>query len=558
MEYTQADGQAEVAETKLRKDDGYGRVLARTAIFSLSLTLLVLGTSLATRALWPDLEGPPLAAAWEMWVGQQFLLPTVNGALTPQPPLFLWVIQGGWAVAGVNEWWPRVLPALFMLLTLALTYRLARAFWPGAGVAARVAPVVLLGAAGWLVSITVVGVHLLLVLAVVVGHFALFIAGRYRDGRVWLLLGVALGVGGLAAGATVLVYLLPPALLAPLWLARKPRPVWSHWYGDLGKAVVLGSAIFSMWFVPASQSTSAPLSVWRPLLSLGSSLPAVSVTDVAFPLLALATFLPWVVWPWVWGRVWSLRRVPLSPAVRFALCTWAPVLALLMWLAPTQPLALLPLLPLTAAIVAGLTVDAEHGPDGTLSATMILPLMVLGAAFAVLPTLPRIEGLPAFLWSLSPGIGILAVLVAIALAWLPLRPLHARITQMTTASAALAALVTVSLGGQFNRAYEITAVAQRVAAAEQAGLPVAQVGAYGGEYHFLGRLRKPLPVVPPAHAPYWLRDHPQGWLVSDIRVWRPAGRQTELRADGNPDAFLRIWGVADLTLTDFVPPAASP
>lgn len=544
-----------IPDPRLHKGGGDRRALAQTVVLALFVAALVLAASLATRVLWPSLDGAPLAAAWEMWAGRQFLLPTVNGTLAPQPPLFLWSIHAGWALAGVSEWWPRLLPALLMLMTLALTHRLARVFWPGERTAARVAPVVLIGAGGWLVSTTFVGAHMLLVFAVVLGQLALLIAGRYRDGRAWLLLGVALGVGALAAGATVLLYLLPPALLAPLWLARKPRPVWSHWYGDLLKAAVLGFGLFSIWLIPASQSTEEPLSAWWPLLSLTLPTPAVTVTDIAYPLL-VAVFLPWVVWPWVWGRVWELRRVPLTPVVRFALCTLVSVLGLLAWLAPSQPLALLPLLPLAAALVAGLTIGAESEQDGALSATMILPFMLLGVALAVLPTLPRIEGLPADLWALSPVIGIVVVLVAIGLAWLPLRPLQARITQMTVTSAVLAALAVTTLGWQFNRLHDVTGVAHHIAAAQQEGRPFAQVGTYVGEYQFLGRLRTPLPVIAPAQAPHWLRDHPQGWLVSDMRVWRPAAEQTELHAKG--DLPLRVWGVVDLTVSDFVPPATSP
>lgn len=551
MQYAQADRRQKATDAGVRDGNGSGRKLMRTVALAVLVTALVLAASLASRALWPDLDGAPLAAAWEMWVNGQFVAPTVNGAPVAQPPLFLWSIHAGWALAGVSDWWPRLLPALWMSVTLVPAYLLTRVFWPGEPATARLATMILLGAGGWLVSTTLVAAHMLLTLAVVLGQLALFIAGRHRDGRMWLLLGAALGVGVLGGGPLVLLYLLPPALLAPLWLARKPQPVWSHWYGDLLKALALGATICLLWFVPAYQAAAMPLAAWRALLFLALPVAAVTVDDVAFPLLALAVFLPWIVWPWVWQRVWSMRRVPFSTPVRFALCTLVPMLALLAWLAPAQPLALVPLLPLAAALIAGLAADAGAEADGTLTATMILPLMALGVALAVLPTLPRIDGLPAALWSLSPAIGIVVVLVAIALAWLPLRPLDVRIDHMTLASAVLATLATVVLGWQFNRLHDVTDVAQRVAAAGQAGASIAQVGVHGGEYRFLARLQAPLPVVAPAQAAGWLRDHPQGWLVSDTRIWRPAA-QADLPPGGHGT---RVWGVTDLTVADFVPPS---
>jgi hypothetical protein len=119
----------------------------------------------------------------------------------------------------------------------------------------------------------------------------------------------------------------------------------------------------------------------------------------------------------------------------------------------------------------------------------------------------------------------------------------------------LVSLAVVGFGWQFNAVHDATEVAQRIAVAQQAGRPVAQVGAYGGEYHFLGRLRAPLAVVPPAQAVDWLRDHPQGWLVSDMRRWRPPA---QLHASTRVGPRVRVWDITDLTVTDFVPPAASP
>lgn len=530
----------------------------QTAALVLLLTAAVVTASLATRALWPALEGAPLAAAWEMWIHRQFLVPTVNGALAPQPPLFLWSIHAGWALAGVGEAWPRLLPALAMLFTLVLTFRLTRLFWPGERAAAPVAPVVLVGSAGWLASTTLVGAHMLLVLAVVLGQLALFVAGRYRDGRAWLLLGIALGMGLLSAGAAVLIYLLPAAILAPLWFARTPRPVWSHWYADLLKAGVLGWGLFLLWFIPATRSVSAPLAAWRPLLSLSLPAPALSVSEIAYPLLVVAVCLPWLVWPWVWSRMWALRRAPFTPATRFALCVLAPALALLAWLAPTEPMALLPLLPIGAALIAGLAAGTEHSRDRAPGSGLMPLLALLGVALAVLPILPPVDGLPAGLRSLSPAIGVAIVLAAIALARRPRRPLPSRITQVTLVSATLASLAVVVIGWQFDRLHDVNGVAQRIAAAQRAGRPVAQVGGYAGEYQFPGRLRAPLPVVAPARAAEWLRDHPRGWLVSDIRVWRPVHGPAEPAGHAGGEGFLRVWGAGDAAAADFVPPVAGP
>lgn len=446
MEYAGAAGQDGIAAT--RTADGGGALGA--ASLALALTVVVMAASLFTRALWPALDGAPLAAAWDMWRQGQFLVPVANGAFAPQAPLLPWSIHAGWALAGVNEGWPRMVPAVFMLLTLAPTARLARVFWPGERAAARCAPVMLVGTGGWLAATTVVAPAMLLAFAVALGQLALFVAGRHRDGRAWLLLGLALGLGLLVAGAAVLLYLLPAAVLAPLWVARKPQPIWSHWYGDLLKAAALGSALFLAWFMPAAVAAPAPLAAWWPLLSLTSSV-RLPTGAVPFALLVLALCVPWVASPQVWTRLWSVRRRPLATPVRFVLCTWVPALAALAWLAPTQPLALLPLLPSAAALVAGLAVAVAG-----------------------------------------------------------LRP-----ARVAAASALLIALAVAVGGWQFNRTHDLSSLARNLAVAQQGGRSLAVMGDYRGEYQFLARLRAPLPPVAPAQATMWLADHPGGWLVAD-------------------------------------------
>ena len=49
-------------------------------------------------------------------------------------------------------------------------------------------------------------------------------------------------------------------------------------------------------------------------------------------------------------------------------------------------------------------------------------------------------------------------------------------------------------------------------------MPIANVGKYHDQFHFYGRLTRPLAVVQPSDAPAWARNHPNGWLVSYPRT----------------------------------------
>ena len=59
------------------------------------------------RPLWPVDETRYASVAWEMWLRGDFLVPHINGEpYSHKPPLLFWLIQAGWALFGVNDWWP--------------------------------------------------------------------------------------------------------------------------------------------------------------------------------------------------------------------------------------------------------------------------------------------------------------------------------------------------------------------------------------------------------------------------------------------------------------------
>src|SRR5262249_14733426 len=121
---------------------GWGFVLAAWA--------LVAGLSLLFRPLMPIDETRYAAVAWEMWNRGDLLVPHLNGLpYSDKPPLLFWLIQLGWMIFGVNDWWPRLVPSLFSLANLFLTAALARRLWPDRPTVARVVPAVLIGLLLW-------------------------------------------------------------------------------------------------------------------------------------------------------------------------------------------------------------------------------------------------------------------------------------------------------------------------------------------------------------------------------------------------------------------------
>jgi 4-amino-4-deoxy-L-arabinose transferase-like glycosyltransferase len=522
----------------------------------LGLTLIAALAALVSRSAWPGDESRLLAIAWDMWAHGNLLVPRLNGAAAGTPPLFAWLVHLGWLAFGEVEWWPRLLPALFMLASLALIARMARLLWPGQAGVARGMPFVLLGGFFWVMSVAFLATGFLMVLCTLLALHALLWMWRKRDLRVWLLLGLALGIGLLAGGSLIVAYVLPVALFAPLWTRGTPVMPWTYWYADIAKALVMGGMIFALWAVPAARSGADAV---KPLLFS----PVAAHTLELFPatqpwwwylLLLPALAFPWSLWPLPWLRLWHVRREPIGNGLAFCLL-WAVLTIGLFSLLPVkQPQLLLPVVPAFFLASGWLLLDDRHATHdhSRLASTMIFPLMLLGGGLAVLPKLPRVDFLPELLWQQSPFVGVAIIGVGIAVGWLPLPDIRARIINMAVTVVAITAFGLLTLGWQFSDRYDIGAAAQAVAAAQRQGRPVGHVGPYSGQLHFAGRLHQPLEIVPPGQVEAWLAAHPDGLLVSYSRLWQPrpaapcSAKCAPFYEQPYDDTRLQLWQAADL------------
>jgi hypothetical protein len=211
---------------------------------------------------------------------------------------------------------------------------------------------------------------------------------------------------------------------------------------------------------------------------------------------------------------------------------------------------LLPLLPAGALVVTFLALDeALRGADeNRLLAAMTLPVVLLGGATMVMPKLPRADWAPEFLWDISPGVGLGIMVVGVALAWLPVRATRRRLADMAVASAMAVVLASLALGWQLDALWRIDGTAQFLAQAEHARRPIAQVGDYHGEYHYAGRLTRPIAVIPAAHVPVWAAANPDGVVVAASARWRPTTPGARLLHEAAyRDSALIVWDASSLT-----------
>ena len=515
-------------------------------LWTACLALLALG-AFASRSYTPIDETRYLSVAWEMWQRGDWLVPFKNGEpYSHKPPLLFWLIQAGWWLGGVNEWWPRLVSPLFALAALWLTRRIAAQLWPECPEATRLAPWILLGSLLWAFYVQTVMFDALMTFWVLVGVWGLLRVGA-GDGRAWWFLALAIGLGILSKGPAVFLHLLPPALLAPWWLpaARVDR---RRWYGRLLLAVCGGALVALAWAVPAGIHGGQ---AYRNAIFWGQTANRM-VESFAhqrplwwyLPLLTALLF-PWLVWPPLWRRLRTLRRSA-DAGQRLVLAWMLPAFLAFSLVSGKQVHYLLPEFPAFALLAARL-LAARGAPSRPWLPAAVVAL--LGLAVLLLPVLH----LPRDLQDLAQapawgGAGFL--LLAWWMAATRGEPAD-QVVRLSLASQAATLLVGLVLIRSLAAGYDVRPMSREIAAVQARGLPVAHFGEYHAQFQFAGRLSRPLAEVRDRDAMQaWLAAHPDGAVVlypaprADISAYRPLfvqpylnGRAALFRA-GDARAYL--------------------
>lgn len=485
------------------------------------LALLALAALISRPALPLD-ETRYLSVAWEMWHRGDFLVPFKNGeAYSHKPPLLFWLIHAGWWVAGVNEWWPRLIAPLLALASTWMTWRLARRFWPNSPNSARFAPLVLLSSMLWLVYSQALFFDVLIATCAMIGLTALVEAALTGRRRWCAVFGLSIGLGLLAKGPAVLVHLLPAALLAPWWLRHATsaqRPSWPRWYAGVALGLLLGVALALIWAIPAGLRGGEAYrdaifwgqTAGRMVQSFAHRLPA------WWYLATLPVFLfPWLVWPRLLGSLIKTLRVDGRDAgVRFALVWFGLALLIFSAISGKQPHYLLPEFP-AAALLIGHALARNPVRGRPWLPGLVLIGLGLAVSYLVMgPVEPKgswriAENLPD--WA---GVGfLLAGLLALSKAGHPL----ARVNRLAWASLLAMLWLLFALVRPLIPAYDVTPMARELARHQALGHPVANEGKYHAQYQFAGRLTQPLAALSGGKLADWLARHPDGVAVVYLR-----------------------------------------
>ena len=497
----------------------------KLTIGPLLLLALLTVVALLTRPMTPIDETRYISVAWEMWLRDEYLVLFKNGEpYSHKPPLMFWLYNLGWAVFGVNEWWPRLVSPLFSAGGLLLTLSIARRLWPQDTDAHRNALWILASSLLWMVFSTSAMFDVMLAFFVLLGMRGLLIAANESMKRGFAWLALAIGLGVLAKGPVVLLHLLPAAVLAPWWSRNFNQSLnWKRWYGAILLAILGGAAIALAWAIPAAMHGGEE---YRNAIFWGQTANRM-VDSFAhkrpfwwyLPLLPVLLF-PWFIWPTLWRKLNALRQHGTEPGVRFCLAWMVPVFTAFSLISGKQIHYLVPIFP-AFALLAG---RALSGTTNTAFWTPALVLVLVGGAMVYL----AFAGLPgeAAIWrgfDWWPG---LALVVFVALVLVLARDKDGWRIGLATMAVAFFSLVQIYISPAARQAYDVRPIAQEIRKLQDRGIPVANAANYHAQYQFAGRLLQPVPVLDAKSLGRWLVENPDGVVVVYVsRGQEPAGAQ---------------------------------
>ncbi|MEO8777325.1 MAG: glycosyltransferase family 39 protein [Rhodanobacter sp.] len=504
-----------------------------------------------------------LAVAWDMFNHGQWLVPHINGQpYSEKAPLLFWLIQAGWFAFGVSDIWPRVLEVLFGGAQLMLVSLLARRLFPQRPWMSKAAPWMLLAFGyAFLFGLQIMYDVLLSVWAL--AALLCLTPTRRRVEPRWLLFGLCIGLGLLTKGPVMLLHVVFPWLLGPLWSdwAREHR---RRWYGAGGASLLLGGVMLLAWALPAGFAGG---DTYRDRLFFTQTAGRVvdklsqgkNLQNHAHPFWFYLLWLPVLLfpfsgWPRMWIAVASLRR-PLESGLRFLLCWLVPTFGVFSLISGKQLYYLLPELAGGALLMgAAMAVLRERQP--ALAAYRRFgswPLGVGGIVFAVLLfILPMLVDhhlvQPDWDWAyaIAPQSRYFSVIFLLLGILLLLRG-RGELRRLAVAGLAgvfaLNALFTLTIWPR----WDLRPAAALLRTAEQTGHPLANLGNYEGEFHFAGRLTHPITelygdkaIEDYAHA------HPDALIVAHPGTLTAADLRYALLAQPFRSSWVVIWPATSL------------
>ena len=454
-----------------------------------------------------------LTIAWEMRSSGSWLQLHLNGGpYADKGPLLFWLINLSWFVGGMHVWIVRLGALVASLASLFLFERLVLRLEASA-VLARRAAVVFSGVLFFAVFAVAIMFDVVLMLFVLVALHGLVDFDQRRWGRGIAVLSLGIGLGLLTKGPVVLLDVIFVALFAPWW-SDTAHTQKGRWYSVLLAGILGGVIVALVWAI----ASFGLVGFWQAIVLKQTAGRIANSFAHARPFWWYFMVLPVMILPWILAlrAPWHTWRdsIAADKAARFGIVWFAPAFLVFCLFSGKQTQYLLPLLPGLAICAARVLGAGEARVRGRAFGALLL---AIGILLATAPWLgghiggfsPTEQAVIAGIWPLW---GVLVALIGVFLLVHPRA--HEQLPALALASAGAASLGMLAIAQAVGPTVDVTAVAQRIRAAQETGQPIVHIGNHHGLFGFPGRLTRPFEKVELDNLYTWCAAHPDGEVVT--------------------------------------------
>lgn len=492
-----------------------------------ALWLVLVLVSLFSRSYMPIDETRYVTVAWNMFLNHDFLVPYLNGeTYSHKPPLLFWLMNLGWAVFGVNDWWPRLLPSIFALGAIFLTQKMATRLWPERPQIGYVASLILLSGGMWAVFTTATMFDMLVAFFTIWGALGLLIAWQGEAKKGWAYVALAIAGGLLAKGPTILLQILPLALLAPWWMRGAANKCnLGRWYLSVLIAVIVGILILLAWAVPAGIYGGPK---YQHEIFWGQTADRM-VKSFAHrrPIYWYLPMLPVMLFPWlfalpIWRALVKSVGMIKEQGVRFCLAWFIPVFIAFSLISGKQPHYLLPIIPAFALLAA-------RGWDELTDFSWIDKLipafsgLAIGISLLALPSYNQHHYLAPWIENIPVWAGAVLILGSVFL-MVSVGNHKTRYLQHVALLGLLAvSMLYLGVIRSAGAAYDMTNISHHLKSLQDQNIPLANIGKYHGQFNFVGRMLSSPVELSEGQLDDWFAANPNGRVVMYFDKARPLG-----------------------------------